>query len=134
MNIHEQFRDAMLDGRKTQHREVVSGYSMPWTYQKGYSNSKYQILHTFEAFGATFEITGVRAERVQVVTPRECVIFEGVTDEHHWFPVWGADGWPEHVCDGIRIIDEFTTIWNSTHGDGAWERNDWVWVYTFRRV
>jgi hypothetical protein len=23
-------------------------------------------------------------------------------------------------------------LWDDIHGDGAWERNDWVWVLTFR--
>lgn len=25
----------------------------------------------------------------------------------------------------------FVHLWNSIHGPGAWERNDWVWVVGF---
>ncbi len=25
-------------------------------------------------------------------------------------------------------------MWDSIHSPGAWERNDWVWAYSFKRV
>jgi hypothetical protein len=28
----------------------------------------------------------------------------------------------------------FKKLWNDIHGDGAWERNDWVWVVAFSRI
>lgn len=30
--------------------------------------------------------------------------------------------------------DALAALWNSIHGDGAWERNDHVFAYTFRRI
>jgi len=27
----------------------------------------------------------------------------------------------------------FEDVWNDIHGEGAWERNDWVWVIEFAR-
>ena len=28
----------------------------------------------------------------------------------------------------------FKNKWNDIHDDGAWERNDWVWVIDFHRL
>jgi hypothetical protein len=28
----------------------------------------------------------------------------------------------------------FKKLWNDIHGDGAWERNEWVWVVSFSRI
>jgi hypothetical protein len=28
----------------------------------------------------------------------------------------------------------FRNLWNEIHGDGAWERNDWVWVVSFEII
>lgn len=30
--------------------------------------------------------------------------------------------------------DAFKAAWNAIHGPGAWDKNDWIWAITFRRV
>ncbi len=42
----------------------------------------------------------------------------------------GADGKAERATPRAA----FGHLWESIHGAGAWERNDWVWVVRFRRV
>jgi hypothetical protein len=37
---------------------------------------------------------------------------------------------PDTSSDGAARLS-FVHKWNDIHGDGAWERNDWVWVVTF---
>lgn len=57
----------------------------------------------------TLEITDIRVERVQCISEEDCV----------------AEG-----CPPIRA--EFMRLWEDTNGKGAWDRNDWVWVISFR--
>lgn len=86
-------------------------------------------------------ITDIRVEFVQDISDAD-VLAEGV------LPNWAGDltGWDaaEHgflgldantalpddyyFCDGKRA---FQQLWDATNGDGAWERNDRVWVYEF---
>lgn len=74
------------------------------------------------------EITDVRVERLQDITPDQAVA-EGVDGEvcrQHLetSPV-------RHQCREAEILG-FAGLWNSTGGD--WDANPWVWVVEFRRV
>jgi hypothetical protein len=62
-------------------------------------------------------ITGVKAERVQDI-PEDDAYLEGIT---------GGDSMGDPV-------GEYAKQWDTIHGPGAWDRNDWVFAYTFERV
>lgn len=67
------------------------------------------------------EITNVRVERVQDITAEDCQA-EGVD--------CNCDGsFDEGVAFG-----NFIALWESINGEGSWERNDLVWVLSFRKV
>ena len=68
-------------------------------------------------------ITTVRVERVQDITPADCWA-EGIAhyDEHN-----------PRMDDAMGRVD-FATLWEEIHGVGAWDRNDWVWVYSFEKT
>lgn len=90
----------------------------------------------------TLEITEVRVQRVQEIS------WEDAATE-------GVDAWGERKCPGcfhdgqcstvhppggpcgvyvLGYVDEFKRLWNSIHGAGAWEHNDFVLCLSFRRV
>lgn len=77
----------------------------------------------------TLEITGVKVERVQDISYDDCSR-EGIPD------CIMPPGTPCSICskpgDLCRI--GFKGLWESIHGPGSWERNDWCWVIEFRRL
>ena len=64
------------------------------------------------------EITGVRLERIQEITPDDCI----------------AEGaWPvgqRELGRGHEAVSAFQKLWESTGGD--WNANPWVWAIDFK--
>lgn len=64
------------------------------------------------------EITGVRLERIQEITPDDCI----------------AEGaWPveqRELGRGHEAASAFRELWESTGGD--WDANPWVWAIDFK--
>lgn len=80
------------------------------------------------------EIESVRVERVQEISGLECES-EGI---------WSATKADDSLIDmavrlygaidrAVGVRDYFRVLWDRTH-PGSWDRNDYVWVPTFRRV
>lgn len=66
------------------------------------------------------EITDVRVERLQDITPSQCIA-EGA---------WRIED--KELGRGHEAVAAFQELWQSTGGD--WDANRWVWVVEFRRV
>lgn len=74
----------------------------------------------------TLEIEAVRVDRLQNITE--------------------ADAWAEGVamsgvCYGKKIlpstatgIERYAALWDSINGEGAWDKNPWVWVVEFKQA
>ena len=70
-------------------------------------------------------IKEIRAPRVQDISPEDCLaegvalytLARGVLSDRPPDSRW-----------------KFIELWDSIHGSGAWERNDFVWKYSFRRI
>ncbi len=78
---------------------------------------------------AMAEVTGVRAQQIQSISPEDAIA-EGVEREDTEFGRLYYHHNPAHWSKNPE--DAFEDLWDSLHGPGAWERNDWVWIYTFR--
>lgn len=82
---------------------------------------------------STLEIVSIKVERVRDTSRKDaeaeglCSWFNEDTGQRHYGikhpDVWETD--PRQA---------FARLWNSIHGQGAWERNDWVWVIGFKRM
>ncbi len=70
----------------------------------------------------TLEITGVRVERLQDISPDDCI----------------AEGaWPiahRELGRGDEAVAAYRQLWESIHGPGSWAANPWVWVIEFKAV
>jgi hypothetical protein len=64
------------------------------------------------------EITNVRVERLQEITPADCIA-EGL-------------GYPRD--DRYAALDNFKPLWESINGPGSWDTNPWVWVVGFKKL
>jgi hypothetical protein len=84
----------------------------------------------------TLEITRIRVERLQDISEVDAIA-EGCEMDGD-FPKeqpiktkpgqWpGFEGWDS-------AEDWYADLWDSGHGEGAWEKNPWVWVVEFARV
>jgi hypothetical protein len=76
-------------------------------------------------------VEDVRVERVQGMSPEDAYA-EGVKAQT-------PSSEPRTAIQAQQMqdeamIDAFREKWNSIHGDGAWERNEWVWVVEFSRT
>lgn len=69
----------------------------------------------------TLEITDVRVERIQDISEKD-----GKAEGVNWEL---GEGTPNN-----RFVPAFEKLWNSIHGPGAWERDDWVWAISFKRI
>jgi hypothetical protein len=72
----------------------------------------------------TLEITDVRVERLQRISPADCEA-EGIKRS------------ALHTRDGLgcqhRIAD-YKALWESINGPGSWSANPYVWAITFKRI
>ena len=76
------------------------------------------------------EVTAVRCERVQEISEADARA-EGCDP----LPLTDDELKNYKVIEGAHPSTRvFSWLWDSIHGPGAWERNDWVWVYEFRKT
>jgi hypothetical protein len=96
----------------------------------GYGGRWRPSVHMPRRAARTFlTVTGVRVERVQDISEADASA-EGV--ERIAYGPFEIDGHPVHPMTST-YYDAFAALWTSIHGPGAWERNDWVWVYEIER-
>lgn len=98
----------------------------PTPYSWTYYSKKPSIHMPRWASRITLELTGVRVERVQDISPEDCVA-EGIQPdmETHAGQYWRHDA-----------INSFCELWNSINADRGygWASNPWVWCLSFRRI
>ena len=78
----------------------------------------------------TLEITGVRAERLQDITPEDCIA-EGLV-YHEGFSQWHTS--PDTLVFGHKTA--FQILWDSINAKRGygWDTNPFVWVIEFKRL
>jgi hypothetical protein len=85
----------------------------------------------YEATRTICRIVGHRPERLQDITEEDARA-EGIIDG-------GCLNCGEHEpcgCPNPRpdARDAFIHLWKSIHGEGSWEKNQWLWAITLERV
>lgn len=75
------------------------------------------------------EVVSIRAEKLLDISPNDAIA-EGIEG-------WGHNTWkdylkPSYAC--TNPIESYLSLWDSINGEGAFSKNPWVWVYTFKRI
>ena len=79
-----------------------------------------------EAARIFLKVTDVKAERLQDISVID-IVREGVT-------------LPNYAEEAIKVVkypdpfEIFAELWQSINGKGSWEKNPWVWVYSFEKL
>lgn len=89
----------------------------------GVHRSKPSIHMPRWASRITLEITGIRVERLNVISSADAED-EGVT-------LFGEDN---RIGDETLYQAGFRKLWESINGEGSWKQNPWVWVVEFKVV
>lgn len=81
----------------------------------------------------TLELTGVRAERIQDITPTDAWA-EGVRP--YGVKEGAGDGLNDHPDPEGATMEAFGVLWETINGPRGfgWDQNPWVWVLSFRRL
>lgn len=101
-----------------------------WLRERVADTTKYRALSRL-----LLEITAVRVERLQDISEADAVA-EGVethADSYCSFRDYSCENkWFGN--DSLAAGASYRTLWESIHGPGSWQRNEWVWVVTFEKV
>lgn len=86
----------------------------------------------------TLEITDVRVQRLQDITPEDAIA-EGLTRRTGQLETWWGNGWdgdtPDpSACYFLSPVECYRALWNKINGPESWDANPWVWCLTFKRV
>lgn len=73
------------------------------------------------------EVVAVRVERLQDITEAQAIAEGIMRDGEGWC---GYESGPWFASP----IGAFRSLWESIHGPGSWDANDYVWVIEFRRL
>jgi hypothetical protein len=80
----------------------------------------------------TLELTAVRAERLQDIS------FADAAAEGVWtWELSDAKTKPGETLlmhENVSSVDKYRDLWNSINGPGSWDKNPWVWCYSFKKL
>jgi hypothetical protein len=78
----------------------------------------------------TLEITGIKVERLQDISEEDAAA-EGLETNGICFKDYSKHG--SAICNQTAR-SSFFTLWEKIHGEEAWDKNEWVWAISFRRI
>lgn len=123
-NAYNEDGTAREDGLQ-RHKEMLES--------KGYRN---KMFVKAEYMPHRIRITGIKVERLQDITEQECIcegikIKKGNRNGERPFGEFTFDGWDDY---SFTAREAFAALIDRISGRGTWQRNPWVYVYTFELI
>ena len=123
-NAYNEDGTAREDGLQ-RHKEMLES--------KGYRN---KMFVKAEYMPHRIRITGIKAERLQDITEQECIcegikIKKGNRNGERPFGEFTFDGWDDY---SFTAREAFAALIDRISGRGTWQRNPWVYAYTFELI
>lgn len=120
-NAYNEDGTAREDGFQ-RHKEMLDS--------KGYRN---KMFVKAEYMPHSIRITGIKVERLQDITEQECIcegikIKKGNRNGERPFGEFTFDGWDDY---SFTAREAFAALVDRISGRDTWQRNPWVFVYTF---
>lgn len=113
---------------KNDDEEYMRDYGLSWTPS---------IFMPRWASRLTLEITDIRVERLQDIS-EEDAIAEGIERIDDCWRNYTHNPKTKTFPDAVTAwglpVVSFQSLWESIHGEGAWEINPWVWALTFQKI
>lgn len=126
--------EPLLGGRYRDPLRII--YRADGEFPLGLTGSWHPSIHMPKwAARLWLDVLGIRVERLQDITEEDARAEGCGVVCTHPNPVL-PDACEDCMNTGYSYppLLEFREIWDATYGAGAWDRNEWVWVLTFRRV
>lgn len=121
-------RQAMIAGKKTQHRILSTDEDVPLNFKIG---------DLIDCDGLIIEATGLRREKVQDIS-QDDVLASGLPSRSDGQGFYWYENSPRSPKGSVFYLsdykDAFETYWTLKHGAAAWADNHDVWVLTFAVV
>ena len=123
-NAYNEDGTAKEDGLQ-RHKEMLGS--------KGYRN---KMFVKAEYMPHRIRITGIKVERLQDITEQECIcegikIKKGNRNGERPFGEFTFDGWDDY---SFTAREAFAALIDRISGRGTWQRNPWVYAYTFELI
>ncbi len=139
MKFAEQFVPLIEQGLKTQTRRLIEPqptgqifkkygcWGSAWFDAEWISGFEFDEIFSVNGTDLYCQIVNVRVERVQNIS-QEDVVAEGGPRSHSSIDIVSREF-------GYKDFSRswFAQKWDSIY-PGSWDRNDWVWVYEFKKV
>lgn len=103
------------------------------THSKGWTNKMYVKA---EYMPYRIRITNIKLEQLQDITEQECIcegikIKKGNRNGERPFGEFTFDGWDDY---SFTAREAFAALIDRISGRGTWQRNPWVYAYTFELI
>ena len=98
------------------------------THSKGWNN---KMFVKAEYMPHRIRITGIKVERLQDIREEDC-LREGIKKMEEGVPYRFDDNEKIHLSADLRML--FEDLIDRISGRGTWQRNPWVYAYTFELI